>query len=1007
MNVRRIPAHVTPRLAAGRRCLESVLVWLIVTTLCATEHSGIVRFGSLPVPGATVTASQGDRKAAVITDEHGVYRFPDLVPGIWKIQVAMTCFAPIQRDLHIRPNAPVSEWDLRMLPLSDLKAIAGLIPAAIRHAELDQTSEPMATPASSETIGEFGDNAANDSVIISGSASVAIERRAIGNVRRGTRQPYMGSLSVAMDNSALNARSFSLTGQEMLKPDYSRWRFGVSLGGPLAIPHVRRGSGQFFLGYQMARNRDASTETVLVPTSAMRNGDLSGTLDAFGKPLRIYDPATGEPLRGGQIPVNPEARALLTLYPLPNFEGASGFNYQVPVVGTTRQDDVQFRMNNLLTPKTALTISFAWRGSQTESPNLFGFTDTNGMAGVNTDFNVRRTITPRLNIDFGVQYSRSSVRVTPYFANRLNVSADAGIAGNDQAPGNWGPPNLVFSSGITGLSDVQHSFTRNQTAGVSYSGRWTLHPHTLTFGANFRRQQFNYLSQQDARGTFTFTGAATQLKIDEAPVAGTGSDFADFLLGIPDTMSIAFGNADKYLRSSSWDAYLADDWRFRAGLTLNIGIRWEYNSPITEKYGRLVNLDIAPGFSAVQPVLSRHPIGPLTGKHYPDSLVHPDKNAFQPRVAFAWRPFEAASVVVRVGYGVYYNTSVYQVAAARMVQQWPLSKNLSIENSTKTPLTLANGFNVLPVGTPNTFAMDPDFRVGYVQSWQLSIQQDLPGAVVSTLSYLGLKGTRGVQQFLPNTYPAGALNPCPACPAGYVYMTSNGNSMRQAAQLEVRRRLRSGIAATVQYTFARAFDNAEPGGRGQGSAVIAQNWLDLQAERGPSNFDQRHLLRLQSQYTTGMGVAGGALLRGWKGAALKGWTLLSEITLGSGLPLTPVYPAAVSGTGITGSIRPDAAGISPYTTTAGRFLNVAAFRAPAPGAWGNSGRNSLAGPAQFTLNASLGRSWDRFDLRFDATNVLNHPTFPSWNAVVTSAQFGLPMTANPMRSIQTTLRIRF
>ncbi|MCL4851423.1 MAG: TonB-dependent receptor, partial [Bryobacteraceae bacterium] len=207
----------------------------------------------------------------------------------------------------------------------------------------------MATPASSETIGEFGDNAANDSVIISGSASVAIERRAIGNVRRGTRQPYMGSLSVAMDNSALNARSFSLTGQEMLKPDYSRWRFGVSLGGPLAIPHVRRGSGQFFLGYQMARNRDASTETVLVPTSAMRNGDLSGTLDAFGKPLRIYDPATGEPLRGGQIPVNPEARALLTLYPLPNFEGASGFNYQVPVVGTTRQDDVQFRMNNLLT----------------------------------------------------------------------------------------------------------------------------------------------------------------------------------------------------------------------------------------------------------------------------------------------------------------------------------------------------------------------------------------------------------------------------------------------------------------------------------------------------------------------------------------------------------------------------------------------------------------------------------------------------------------------------------
>ena len=996
-----------------------VLAWLTVTVLCATEHRGAVRFAGLPVPGATVTASQGNTILVAITDQQGVYQFPDLANGIWMLQVEMLCFAPIKRDIDILPDAPSPVWDLKLLPLDDIRAVASRapsIPAApsvtaaaqpdSQRAKLNEMNSAAPGAEISQAIADFGDESAPDAFIISGSASSGIERRAIGNARRGRGRLYNGGLNFTIDNSALNARSFSLTGQDTPQPGYNRMRFGIFLSGPLAIPHVLRGNGQFFVGYQMTRNRNASTQTGLVPTLAMRDGDFSRTLDALGEPVRIYDPTTGAPFPG-RVRISPQAQALLALYPQPNFEGSSGYNYQVPIVSTTRQDDLQSRVGKMLSPKGYINGAFAWRRSRTGSPNLFGFTDTNGVTGVNASAGLRRSVTPRLNMDFGVQYSRSAVRLTPFFANRLNVSAEAGIMGNNQDPENWGPPSLNFSGGIAGLSDAQQSFTRNQTSAVSYTGRWMLEPHTFTFGADFRRQQFNYLSQQDARGSFAFTGAATQQLVNGVPVAGTGRDFADFLLGIPDTASIAFGNADKYFRSSSWDAYFTDDWRVSSGITVNIGLRWEYNSPITEKYGRLVNLDVAPGFAAVEPVLGRSPIGPLTGTRYSDSLVRPDKRAFQPRVAVAWRPFRAASMVVRAGYGVYYNTSVYQTIATRMAQQSPLSKSLSVENSAVSPLTLANGFNASPASTPNTFAIDPNFRVGYAQNWQLSIQQDLPGAIVATASYLGTKGTRGVQQFLPNTYPAGAANPCPACPSGYVYMTSNGNSTRQAAQVEVRRRLHSGIAASVQYTFARAFDDAELGGRGQGSAVIAQNWLDLKAERGPSNLDQRHLLRVEAQYTTGMGVAGGALLRGWKGAAFKGWTLLSEITAGSGLPETPIYPSTVRGTGVTGSIRPDATGVSAYSATPGRFLNPAAFRAPAPGAWGNAGRNSLTGPAQFSLNASLGRSWNRFDLRFDATNALNHVTFPSWNAVVTSAQFGLPMTANPMRTVQATLRMRF
>src|SRR5262249_37315748 len=144
-----------------------------------------------------------------------------------------------------------------------------------------------------------------------------------------------------------------------------------------------------------------------------------------------------------------------------------------------------------------------------------------------------------------------------------------------------------------------------------------------------------------------------------------------------------------------------DDWRAGPGLTLNLGVRWEYSSPVTEKYGRLVNLDVTQGFRAVVPVLASNPTGSLTGLHYADSLLQPDKHAFQPRVSLAWHPIFGSSMVVRAGYGVYYNTSVYQAIALRMAQQSPLSKTLSVSNSLTNRFTMANAFNVPPSNTPN------------------------------------------------------------------------------------------------------------------------------------------------------------------------------------------------------------------------------------------------------------------------------------------------------------------
>jgi hypothetical protein len=989
---------------------------LLPSLLAAAEHHGVIQFNGLPVPGATVTITSENQQFRAVSDPQGAYAFPELGDGTWTIDVGMPGFAPIRESVAVTTPGQPSTWDLKILPFAEITAeitkeqppatgppqparastttpqkptetssktsskSPGATSAApqkspgFQRTDVTATAPPAAPSSAADAIPPNANNPgdadlaqrASDGLLINGStnngaASPFAQNNAFGNNRRGTGSLYNGTLGFVFDNSALDARAYSLTGQDTPKPAYDHVTGFFTLGGPLKIPHLFNNNNAplFFVSYQWTKNHNDTTQSALVPTLAERAGD------------------TGS---GVSIPlINPQALALLQYYPLPNFTGSAIYNYQTPLVSINHQDALQSRLSKAIGQRTQLDGNYNFQRIATSNTNLFGFLDTGETLGMNTTFNVRRRVGSRLFAHLQFQYSYQSARTTPYFANRENVSGEAGIAGNDQNPSEWGPPTLVFSNGITPLTDAINSFNRNQTASWSSDTLWIRGRHNVTFGGDFRRQQFNYLAQQNPRGTFTFTGAQT------------GSAFGDFLSGIPDTSQLAFGNADKYFRANVGDAFVNDDWRVFPSLTINAGIRWEYSAPVDELYGRLVNLAIAPGFSAATPVIG-------------GSLLQPDRHGIEPRLGIAWRPFPASSTVIRAGYGVYYNTSVYQAIAIQMAQQAPLSRSLSVQNTAGDPLTLASGFNASPGITPQTFAVDPNFRLGYSQNWQASIQRDLPQSLVLTATYLGIKGTRGMQESLPNTYPLGAANPCPACPSGFTYLTSNGNSTREAGSIQLRRRLRSGFTANLQYTYSKSIDDSALGGRNQATYLTAQNWLDLSAERGLSTFDQRHLLNLQMQYTTGMGIGGGTFLSGWRGAAFKEWTFLTNITAGSGLPLTPIYLRAVNGTGVTGSIRPDYNG--------GPNLNPASYSAPLPGQWGTAGRDSLTGPDQFTLNASLDRIFrlrDRvsLELRLDSTNALNHVTWTTWNTTIGNPQFGLPAGANAMRDIQTTLRLRF
>jgi len=1020
--------------------LAGVVACLVYAGLAmASEYHGQVTFNGLPVPGVTVTATQGSKTVVAVSDDNGNYSFPDLPDGAWKIELTMTGFATLEQQVTIAPDTPGIRWELKMLPLDQILAQS----KAVKIAEPVIAAEPPKVPAKTDASGKPVQTAeappkpeepkeSSDGFLVNGSVNNAATSQfslspAFGNTRSGSKGLYNGGLTLILDNSALDARPYSLTGQETPRPSYNRVTAAFSVGGPIRIPHIWRRGPNFFVGYQWTRDTNAEVATGLVPTDAQRSnlGACSATVSC-------------------------QALKLLAYYPTANLAGNSQYNYQIPIVSNNHQDAIQARLDKGIGRRDYVYGNIASQSTRADNSNLFAFRDTTDTLGLNSAINWNHRMNHNIYLNTGFRFSRLRNQVTPYWENRKNVSGDAGIpaatvipapagvpTGNDQDPANWGPPTLTFSSGITPLSDVNSAFNRNRTVAVSESAQYYHGRHNVTAGGDFRRQEYNYFSQQNPRGSFSFNGKATGI-----------SDFADFLAGIPDTSSVAFGNADKYLRQSVYDVFATDDWRIRPELTINIGVRWEYGAPITELKNRIVNLDVAQGFTAVTPVLASNPKGPLSGQTYPKSLLRPDRLGIEPRIGISWRPIPGSSVVVRAGYGVYDDTSVYRSTVLALAQQSPLSTSLSVDNATCAQ-SLATGFTPCSGITQNTFAVDPNFRVGYAQTWQLAVQRDLPAALQMTATYLGIKGTRGVQQFLPNTYPLGAANPCPTCPTGYTYEASNGNSTRESGSLQLRRRLRSGFTATLQYTYSKSIDDdALLGGQGpiaggatsqtQGNSQVAQNWLNLRGERGLSTFDQRHLVNVTMQYTSGMGMGGGTLMAGWRGRALKEWTMVATIVGGSGLPETPVYLESVNGTGTTGTVRPNRTGAPLYTGTGGHFLNADAFTAPAYGQWGTAGRNSIIGPDTLTFNASASRTFrmtKRFnlDIRVDAANVLNHPVFPSYNTglnpapcsiaspptcgvpgtpavpslLASSPTFGLHNPAAAMRSLQTTARLRF
>jgi hypothetical protein len=844
---------------------------------------------------------------------------------------------------------------------------------------------------------------------------------AFGNRRRNQQAPYSGSVAVTVTNSSLNAAPFALNGNHLQKPSSSSQNITGNVGGPLQIPHLVTVQKNWFvyLNVTYAHRHSATNLSSTVPTPAERAGDFSSALLA-GNPVSIFDPLGGAPFPGNVLPagrINPASVTLLKYYPNQLYPGIIQ-NYSVAVASPSESRSIGLRLNGPVTTKDTLSFNQQYSGNDsTSKSNIFGFTDTGSGYGLSSSVGWRHVFKPRLNNSANLTFSRNIGKTTPFFAYGANIAAELGIAGTDQSPLDYGPPSLSFTN-FSGLSDASASLSRSQTTNFTDTITYVAQrKHNLSFGAGYRRMQSNPISYSNSRGSYSFGGLVTsQIDTNGNVVAGTGFDMADFLLGYPQTSSLRISKSDNYAdyyRGWYSNAFAMDDWRVSAGLTLNLGLRWEYFAPYTELQGRLANLEVSgPGFSTYSVVTPG-----ATG--YPASLVNGDPHNFSPRLGFAWRPSQKHSRVIHGGYSILYTGQAYPTIASRLAAEPPFFATATLSTSLSDLLTIQNGFPSTPGAVTNNFAVDKNWHLAYAQTWAMALQQTLPGNLLAEVEYIGTKGTGLDMELAPLAVPPGVeargvatTTPSTAQSTGFLYATNGGNSIFNSGQARLTRRFSRGMGASVQYSFSKSIDNATSFTSTGGTVV--QDPADWKAERGLSSFDQRHNLSFNYTLSAPVGLHGFWRNETWEAKVLRGWTLNGSINLHSGSPLTALISGSSVTHAINGQLRAEATG-EPIEAMAGAnpYFNLGAFTTPTPGTWGDAGRDTITGPTIWTTSGTLNRAW-RFgesrrtlQLRIQANNVLNHVLITGFGTVVGSQTYGIPTSASATRNVTLLMRFNF
>ena len=799
-------------------------------------------------------------------------------------------------------------------------------------------------------------------------------------------------------------------------------RFGVSFTGSPYIPHLTKPNPKIFTFFNLTGQRNITPEnfTGTVPTAAEHMGDLSAlaqtTQNGVITTPVIYNPATGTPFQNNQVPITPQAAALLALYPLPNVSGATTQNYQtVTTAGSNSlQGSLRFVENfgkaanqgiggflrsatrngpPSLRQNVNVNFSFSHNASDQRNiiPILGGKTATDG-------YNLSGGYTAgygRLVNNATLTWNRSSTVTRNFFTGTNNFAGTNGITvptGSAQLPqlGFYDGVPTISLSNFTSLSNTVPRDSINQTISFSDFVGYSHKKHNMRYGLDVRRVHADQEGGNNPLGQFSFSGLVTESPCDRSTTLGptpgctttpsttvtTGSSLADFLLGLPQQSTIQAGLFKTYLRANIFDAYAQDDFRIKPNVTLNYGLRYEYFSPYIEKNNRLVNLDTNSSFTAVDPVQPGQ-TGTFNGA-YPRSLVNPDRTLFSPRFGVAWRPKlptkALSDIVIRAGYGINFNTGQNAVAAQSLAFQPPFAATQNNTLSTSTNLTgcvieqpgiaqnltLTNGFGCSTKPITNNYAVNKNYRLGHVQVYNVDVQKSLPHGIVVNLGYNGSKGGDLDVVLAPNALVNSTST---ANAQAFTYEDSQAESRLQQLTLSARKRLERGVSLQLLYVYSHSIDDASS--IGGGSSTTVQNSRALNLEESNSSFDIRHALTGNYVYELPFGPNRAFFSKGGRvSKILDGFNISGDFTFKSGTYFTPEYQdsAAELAAGGTYTLRPDrVAGQAikgPRNIT--QWFNKAAFTNPVDAGgnvhFGNASRNSIEGPGTIQSDLSLSRT---------------------------------------------------
>jgi len=897
------------------------------------------------------------------------------------------------------------------------------------------------------------------------------------STRSGANQ-FHGAAFEFLRNDKLDAAGYAFTAKRVAKNPFKQNQYGGTFSGPVLIPKLFNGHNKlFFMGnYESYRLRQSNQSTYILPTAANRTGDFSNLL---AQGIIIYDPLTrvydanktlisAQPFPGNIIPqnrINPISTKFLQFYPTPNLTPLPGssINFQQSQGAPRNKDQFILRLDFTESAKSQWFGRYSWNDENQLNEGLL-------LNGNKVLTNVEQYVGSNIRV-----FSPSVVNEARFGYNRFFNSAGRQLAFQRDVVTELGIPGLAGGTpvtyGIPGVAFVKYSGFGDDSDGPYANDNNSLQfvdsisvvrgLHSFKLGGEYRRDNYNQVGNQFARGNFIFDGNATK----NPAIAGSGGDeFADFILGQVKRSEAAVAIASAMFVQNSFALYVDDTWKFSPKLTFTMGLRYERTPPFTDTDGRLITVGIPADLSVPQvqdPSLHPYFERQGTGAFYDglslrwpniqtrrdgklgNTLVKTDNLNFAPRLGVTWNP--TPKWVFRSGFGIFYSQDTGN-------PRFDVARNLAgrtrFESDNNTLYTFQTAFSSLAgtvanVTTPYAFANLYDRKTPRTMTYLLNVQRELPGNTVVEFGYLGsvshhLESLRAVNEALPGTTPTATRTPFPEF--GRIQLVdASANANYNGASVKLTKRYSSGLTYLMAYTFSKSIDDASSIRTNDGDTLFPQNSHCLRCERGLSIFNtkSRFVTSLLYDLPVGKGrrfdVSNRIL-----NAVVGGWQVGTIFTYQTGFPLTIQGNAKdLSGTG-GGFDRPNATGVSPIfpndlQTTEHFFNNCVPVTATTParncglngttgpsfvpqpaGTFGNVGRNTLIGPRLFNFDSSAIKDFhvtesQYLQFRFESFNSTNHPNWGNPDSNVFSPNtFGtITGTRTSMRQLQLALKYIF